>query len=357
MVDGLPPSRQKLFVASQVARFWTLAGRPGEGLDLVQVAIEMAEQLGDDELLADSLNTRGVARVMTGDHRWREDMEHSLALALEAKSWRAGRAYINLASTLVQDMAEVAQAEPIMREGLAFAEGLGIGLAIRWSRSNLVEALFHLGRWDEAITYADEELANPEPHYMQSTCRRCRALIRVERGDEHGALEDIDAGMLQSRSIRDPQDFVPALAWRAFCLIRLGDDAGALSALDELEDLRTDAERTELYGPSSVLLAHVAVGLGRELNLVGAGTRPLTPWQEAGVAILSGDLAGAADQLGAVGARAFEARARLEAARALREEGRSRDAEAQLAQALAFYGGVGATAAVREGEALLAAAS
>jgi predicted ATPase/class 3 adenylate cyclase len=357
MVEDLPPSRQKLFVVSQVARFLTLAGRTREGLELVESAIDMAEQLGDDELLAESHNKRAIDRVMAGDTRSHEDLEQSLALALEVKSWRAGRAYVNLASTLMTDMAEVAKAEPIMREGLDFAENLGIDLAARWSRSNLVEVLFHLGRWDEAMAYAEEELANPEPHYMQPTCRRCRALVRAERGDERGALEDIEAGMVQSRAIRDPQDLVPALAWRAFCLVRLGDDTSALSSLEELESFQIESEQTVIYGPSAVLLAHVAVRLGRDLDLVGPGTRPPTPWQRAGAAILADDFADAAEQLGALRARTFEARARLEAARAFREAGRSAEAEAQLAQALAFYRGVGATAAVREGEALLAAAS
>jgi tetratricopeptide (TPR) repeat protein len=122
-VAELPASQQKLFVVSQVARFLTLAGRAREGFDLVDDAIRMAEELGDVELLADSLNTRGVARVMLGDARWIEDAERSLELALEATSWRAGRAYINLGSTLLWEAGEIARAERVMREGLGFAEG------------------------------------------------------------------------------------------------------------------------------------------------------------------------------------------------------------------------------------------
>jgi class 3 adenylate cyclase/tetratricopeptide (TPR) repeat protein len=356
-VRDLPASRQKLFVLSQVARFLTLAGRYGEGLELVEDAILMARELGDDELLADSLNTRGVARVGVGDPRWLEDLEGSLALALEAKSWRAGRAYINLASTLIQDVGDIQRAEELMREGLAFAESIGVVLAVRWSRSNLVDALFHLGRWDEALALADEEIANPEPHYMQPTCRRYRALVRLARGDAPGALDDIEAGTTQSRAIRDPQDLVPALAWRAFCLARTGDARGAEAALGELVEVQRALEQPEAYGPSAVLVAHVLRDLGREEGRAELHIPPATPWQRAALAIVDGDLLGAADELAAMPTRALEAHARLEAARALREEGRHSEAEAQLAQALAFYREVGATAAVREGEALLATAS
>jgi tetratricopeptide (TPR) repeat protein len=356
MVAELEPSRQKLFVVSQVARFLALAGHPREGLELAEDAIEMAEKLGDGELLADSLNTRGVARVMTGDGRWQEDLEQALALALEVKTWRAGRGYINLASTLMMETADVARAEVLMRKGLEFAEGLGIDLATRWSRSNLAEALLHLGRWDDALAYIDQEIVNPEPHYMQATCRRCRALLRVERGDAPGALEDIDAGLVQSRAIRDPQDLVPALGSRAFCLLRLGDDDGARSSLDELDGLQRGSEQMEAFGPSAVLLAHVAVRLGRDLELAEEGVKP-TPWHEVATAILAGDLAGAADQLQALELKTLEALTRLEAARVLRMARQTAEAEAQLTRALAFYRSVGATAAIREGEALLAEAS
>jgi class 3 adenylate cyclase/tetratricopeptide (TPR) repeat protein len=355
IVTGLPRSRQKLFVISQVARFRTLAGRVREGLELTDAAIAMAEEIGDAELLADSLNTRGVARVMSRDGRWREDLERSLALALEGKSWRAGRAYINLATTMFQEAGELVRAEELMREGLAFANQLG--LSTRWSRSTLVEFVFHLGRWDEALALANEEIGTPEPHYMQTTCRRYRSLIRLARGDQPGAVDDVEAGAAQSRAIRDPQDMVPALAFRAFCAARTGDLAGASASLEELIELIAALEQPERYGPPVVLIADVLVDLGRESDIGAFGVNHETPWQRAALALIGGDVVRAADELSAIGARTFEAGSRLRAARMLREAKRNTEAGAQLAQALAFYRSVGASAAIREGEELLPAAS
>ena len=357
MAADLPPSRQKLLVVSQVARFLTLAGRVREGFGIVEEAIVMAEELGDSELLADSLNTRGVARVMAEDGRWRADLERSLALALEEKSWRAARAYINLAQTIFQDTGELARAEELMREGLAFAEKLGIGLAARWSRSTLAEIIFHQGNWNEALALADEEIGNPEPHYMQTTCRRYRALIRLARGNEADAVEDIEAGTAQSQAIRDPQDLVPALAFRVFCLTRTRDLEGASASLHELTELLAGLEQAERYGPPAVLIADALVELNRESDLDALRLAPKSPWQRAAIALIEGEVGRAANELAAIGARAFEALARLRAARMLREQRRNAEAEAQLRQALAFYRSVDATAAVREGEALLTAAS
>ena len=47
------------YVVAQVARFLALAGRYEEAHELVEQAIAMAEELGDDELLGDALNKRG----------------------------------------------------------------------------------------------------------------------------------------------------------------------------------------------------------------------------------------------------------------------------------------------------------
>jgi hypothetical protein len=71
-----------------------------------------------------------------------------------------------------------------------------------------------------------------------------------------------------------------------------------------------------------------------------------TRWLDAADAISEGDLIGAADVLGEIGARPIEAFCRLQSG-----------FEPQVRQALEFYRSVGATRYIREGEALLAASA
>ena len=73
--------------------------------------------------------------------------------------------------------------------------------------------------------------------------------------------------------------------------------------------------------------------------------------------MLAGDLSGAADLLGEIGAVAQEAFLRLKSAEQLVHAGRRAEADEELSRALAFYRAVGATRHVREGEALLAASA
>jgi class 3 adenylate cyclase/tetratricopeptide (TPR) repeat protein len=357
-VEDLPPSRQKLFVVGQVARFLALAGRNREGLELAERAIAMAEELGDKELLSDALNTRGIARRAIGDLDGIGDIERSLALALEINSWRAGRGYINLGSELLT-AGEVASAEAAFREGLRFAERLGNRLSLRWIRGNLVECTFHLGLWDESLDLAEGEIADPEPHYLQQLCRLVRAHMRLMGGDERGALEDAELAARDARAIRDPQALIPALASRAFCIASIEGAGVARAALTELDDARRVLAEQEPAGPWVVWLAFALLEIGSESELSGVENElglP-TPWRDAALAIGRRDLVSAADILRAIGSVALEAHVRLEAARGLAAEGRQAEAAAQLSGALSFYRGVGAARAVREGEALLAAAS
>jgi tetratricopeptide (TPR) repeat protein len=355
---GLPVSPEKLIVVSQVARFLALAGQWREGLELAEQAIDMAEELGDREWLSDALNTRGVARSNLGDPGSIGDLERSLALGLELKSTRALRAYINLGSVLADSGGDLARADVVTREGLELAERLGLSLSIRWFQGNLADSSFLLGNWEEALRLAELELADPEPNYLQAQCRNVRGYVRQANGEVASALDDMETALRDARAIRDPQALVPALSFLALVRASAGDAEGATAALAELA-VTSRALEALPNGAWVVVAAFALLELGREAELLESVDElgPPTSWREAALAVARADLVGAADLLHELGAATYEAHARLRAARRLAEVGRRAEASTQLAGALAFYRAVGATAATREGEALLAAAS
>ena len=92
------------------------------------------------------------------------------------------------------------------------------------------------------------------------------------------------------------------------------------------------------------------LGRTQEATSLLAGRQPRTRWLDAANACAAGDRVAAAEILAAMGDATNEAHARLRAA----ELGGQRD---QIAAALAFFRGVGATALVRRAEALLAASA
>jgi len=350
LAEGAPLSLRKQYAVAQVARFLALAGRYEEAEELVEQAIAMAEELGEDGLLGDALATRGVVRASVGDPRWEEDTERSLELALRTNSFRSSRAYLNLGSHLLDTAGDVARAEAVTREGLAFARRVGIPLVVRWFLGNLADMTFLAGRWDEALAIAEEEIAG-EPHYMQQVARSVRAKIRLARGDRAGAVSDMEAALREARAIRDPQALDPALVNAAEVAHAGGDLVSAGALLDEL------GTPSRAAGSRVVPWALLLRALGRAAPDLEAGATAPTPWSQAALAIGAGDLTLAAEIVERTGARTFVAAVRLRAAEKCVAEGRRAEAAEHLAATLSFYGEVGASAYVREAEKLLAAAS
>jgi class 3 adenylate cyclase/tetratricopeptide (TPR) repeat protein len=356
LVEPLPTSLQKGWVLSNLARFLALAGHNREGGVLAERALAVAEELGDDELLGDVLNNRGIVRSQLGQAGWRDDFERSLAIALERNAWRSHRAYLNLASTLIAYAAELPRGVELLRGDLELVVRRGAGVQERWVRGNLAEATFLLGLWDEALELAEGQLDNPEPHYLQHVCHELRAYIRLGRGDAAGAATDSELAAVGAREIRDPQALIPSLSMRAFLLARMGEAAGAGVVLAELDDVRSALE-SDPGGQWVVDVAFAYRDLGQEGGLASERLGHETPWRRIAEDVTRGDLVSAADALGSIRAATYEAHARLRAAGQLMEDGLRPQAERQLGLALAFYRRVRATAFVREGETLLAAVS
>ena len=133
-------------------------------------------------------------------------------------------------------------------------------------------------------------------------------------------------------------------------------DAGGL--LDELIE-RRQAFPSGLVSHWVIPFVVVLKALGRaqQLEEIARNATISTRWLEAGLAYASDAFSEAADTLGEMGSRPDEAFVRLRAAEALVEAGRRAEANVQLERALAFYRSVGATAYVREAEALFAASA
>ena len=352
LADGAPLTPEKQYVVAQVARFLSLAGRYEEALALAEEAVEMAQELGDDELLGDALNTRGVARGALLAPGWEEDSTRSLELGLRSNSYRAGRAYINLGSQLVDTKGDLARGEAVTREGLAWCERMGFSsTALRWFLGNLAEVTYLSGAWDEALAFAESVIVG-EAHYQQQVGFGVRAEIRMARGDDRGAAEDVEIVLQQAKAIRDPQALDPALVVAARLALRNGVEDAAHALMDEL------GAPERAIGSFVVRAALVCRDLDRgPFRPAGADGNSETPWTGVSTAIASGELVRAAEILARIGARTYEADVWLRAARAAAGAGRRAEASAQLAPALAFYREVGASAYVREAEALLAEAS
>jgi class 3 adenylate cyclase/tetratricopeptide (TPR) repeat protein len=359
LVADEPTSYSKAFVVANVSRYAMLAGEKEDAIRLGREALEMAVELGIDELRAHTLNNIGAARVAKGDTGGIEDLEQSLAIAVAANSPESVRAYGNLASNFV-DLGELERAFPLNEEALRAAERFGMEEAVRWQTAELTWRPYIEGRWDDALRRVDELIADFEADsfWMEPMLRWLRGRMRLARGDQEGALADAERAIELARIAKDPQVLWPALAFGA-CAVFPVDARRADSLVTEIFS-EWHAKELTASGSESEWLADLAVvlpSLGRQAEFLAAvrQTTP-SPWRAAAAAYVSGDFLGAAEQYEAIGVLPYEAYARLRGAETLVRAGRRVEADPELQRALTFWRSVGATAYVQEGEALLAAA-
>jgi tetratricopeptide (TPR) repeat protein len=361
LIDGLPPSRSKALTLTHLGASLMLAGRYEDAIRVCREGLQIATKLGLDDIRAHALNSLGISRTTLGDADGIADIERALGIALEKNLPNEGvRAYGNLAEMAGNYVGDLARAFELRAEGRKLAEKFGLAGSIRFLRGELVIQWYWTGRWDDALELADELLSEAEadsPNYMDSQCLLAKARIGLARG-ERLMIADADGALETARTVRDPQALYPALAFRARAESAAGrlDEASALA--DELlsswanrPDAMLDSHLQSFVDAAEVLRA---LGRGSELIAVAAKARHQTRWTGAATAFVSGDFLRAAEIYAAAGSAPDEAFARLRAAEALIAGGRRAEGDEQLQRALGFYRSVGASAYLRQGEALLA---
>jgi tetratricopeptide (TPR) repeat protein len=305
-----------------------------------------------------ALHYIGLAKAQQGDPHGLADLEESVRLAESVGPALANRTANNFADALYE-AADLERAHPLQEECLRRAEQIGNVEQIRFQQGIQAVSYWEQGRWQEALACADSLLADVEAgasHYHETAARVARSFISFARGDEERALGDAVRALEQGRAIADPQVLLASLAGAVRIYAGAGrfDDANAM--LTEWLPLysRSGAWLTSY---TAILAAAVhRLGRGAELGAAVAAS-PSTPWAEAARAYARNDPAVAASIYGSFGAAVHAAEAHLLAAEGLIIAGRRTEANTHLHKALDFYRAVQATRFVREGEALLAAAS
>jgi tetratricopeptide (TPR) repeat protein len=363
LVADEPPSRIQVEVLSNVSRFDMLADRNEQAVEVGLEALEMAERLGLDDLRGHALNNIGSARSFMGDPEGISNLEESIAIASRlGLIFDLLRGHNNL-GTILFTLGDLERGQAERDTTREMAERFGHYGFVRFIDGG--PAVIHpylTGEWDEALERAEAlvvEVESGSPHYQAPHAYVHRALIRLGRGDETAAEHDAQRAIELARGVKDPQLFVTSLVRAAIVFLSIGNRERAAEILGEVLAAQAELNQLGFAGTDAHALAWLGLTLGREEEVSELiESDPLdTPWIRAGKAVLAGDLRGAADLLGEIGALSQEAFLRLRAAEQLVGEGHRAEADEQLNRALAFYRSVGATRHIREGEALLAASA
>lgn len=211
VLEPLPPGPELGWTFSELGRLAMTSGQRDAALAWSEKAIGLAEQLGDQGLMAHALNNIGSTKLDYADERGFDDLERSLLVALAANlEDYAGRTYTNLASTAF-DICQLPRAERWLEDGLTYTLDHDVETYRLCLTSQLPMLHLRQGRWTEAADEATALLSRPD----LSPLYRLRALttlgqVRARRGDpetwtaldEALALADLDVDLARSGAVQ-----------------------------------------------------------------------------------------------------------------------------------------------------------
>jgi DNA-binding CsgD family transcriptional regulator len=200
---------------SNMSQLAMLASHDDGAVQWGERAIELARQLGNQEIEAHALNNVGSARLDgVGDVGWLE-LQRSLELSLRCKlQEHVARAYTNLAAFAISNRDYAVGGTYLMR-GLEFCAEHELYTAEGYLHAFRARMNFERGAWSEALEEAEQLLHHPG----LSIAARIPALtaagqVRLRRGAE-GAVELLEEARALALGTGEPQRVVTVAAARA----------------------------------------------------------------------------------------------------------------------------------------------
>jgi DNA-binding CsgD family transcriptional regulator/tetratricopeptide (TPR) repeat protein len=214
VLERLGPSTELAWAYATLGAAYLSVGRPDEGLDMLERARALAEELRVPDLVSFTLNGLGIGLTARGKDGTAH-IEQALRIALAADlQEHAGRAYASLQEVAIA-MHRFDDAERYFTDGAAYCADHEIGVFSLCMNGSRAQALLLRGRWDEAAEICQRLL---ERRAISPVNRlkplRILGLIRGRRG-ETGAWEALDEGLALAEQSDERQWIVAALLARA----------------------------------------------------------------------------------------------------------------------------------------------
>ena len=233
LLESQPPGRELAMAYSNASQLGMLAGDTTEALECGALAIELAERLGETEILVHALNNVGAAEVHGRVPGGVAKLERSLALALEADfEEHVARAYTNLGAGQVWGR-DYASADRSLSLGIAYCEEHDLDAWRLYMTGWLARLRFEQGRWDDAADHAATVLRERDvPGASRITPLATLGRVRARRGDPH-PWELLDQALELARASEELQRLAPVAAARAEAHCLDGSAASVAAETDE----------------------------------------------------------------------------------------------------------------------------
>jgi DNA-binding CsgD family transcriptional regulator len=234
ILDDLPPGRELAMAYSNVAQLRMLGHEMAGALEWSGRAQQLADKLGETEIVVHALNNAGSALLMTGRSEGSAQLERSLELALAGGlEEHAARAYTNL-GCIATEHHELGAALRHLDAGIEYCQDHDLDswrlYMTGW------RAWVHLDRGDLLLAAADAATVLTNPRAAQPsriTPATALGLLRARRGEpDSWAL--LDNALAHARQADELQGLAPVATARAEALLlagRSGEVAGETDAM------------------------------------------------------------------------------------------------------------------------------
>jgi hypothetical protein len=216
LLEHAPARGPELAMAySNVAQLRMLAGRADDAVSWGEQAIALAEELGEQEILAHALNNVGTALLNAGGPAGIGHLERSLAIArAHDMEEHVARAETNLASGLVVAR-DYAHAGEHLDAGMAYCAARGLDSWWHYMRGFKARSLLDQGEWAAAAELAGVILDVPDlVAPSRITPLVVLGLVRARRG-ESGSWQALDEALALAAPTGELQRLAPVAAARA----------------------------------------------------------------------------------------------------------------------------------------------
>jgi DNA-binding CsgD family transcriptional regulator len=215
LLESLPPGRELAMAYSNLAQLRMLANDVVGTRHWGARAGELAERLGETEIVIHSLNNVGTAESCVGLPEGAGKLERSLALALEAGlDEHVARGFTNLASTAISRRGH-RLGDPYLEAGIAYCRERDLDSWVFYMLGWRALSLLDQGRWDEAGRCATDVVNQPSlAAAIQITPLTVLGRLRARRGDPD-PWGPLDEACALAAATGEVQRLAPVAAARA----------------------------------------------------------------------------------------------------------------------------------------------
>jgi tetratricopeptide (TPR) repeat protein/KaiC/GvpD/RAD55 family RecA-like ATPase len=223
------------------------SGKPG-ALSWAQKAFELAERLGNQEVLTACYNDFGVISLKSGEYeKALKYFEQGLKLALKNNSPWSLNFYNNLAS-LYWSMGELQRSFEISQKRLEFARKVGALYAAAWAEVDLALSYMYMGEIQRAMPILEEVLAFDKRVKYTSHVSSPLTIIGacyLFLGELEKSLQYLKEAYDMARATKEYQFFAETGCWLGRLFIEMEDYAEAEKYLDESNSKYQEAGDTD----------------------------------------------------------------------------------------------------------------